>query len=63
MRNILVIKLRYIEDVLLGTPVLLALRERFPEARLTMAVNRETENILKWNPDVKRRLVVEAGKT
>lgn len=58
MRNILVIKLRYIGDVLLATPVLRALRERFPEARLTMAVNRGTEDILKWNPDVDEVLVV-----
>ena len=62
MRNILVIKLRYIGDVLIGTPVLRALRERFPEARLTMVVNRGTEEILKWNPDVDEVLVVDRGE-
>jgi predicted lipopolysaccharide heptosyltransferase III len=59
MTNILIIKLRYIGDVLLAMPVLRALRERFPEARLTMVVNRGTEEVLAGNPDVQEVLVVE----
>src|SRR3989454_5077387 len=62
MRNILIIKLRYIGDVLLATPVLRALRDRFPEARLTMVVNRGTEDIVKWNPDLNEVLVVDRGR-
>src|SRR2546427_1707127 len=61
MKNILVIKLRYIGDVLLATPVLHALRDRFPDTRLTMLVNRGTEDILKWNPDVNEVLTVDRG--
>ena len=59
MKKILVIKLRYIGDVLLATPVLHALRERFPGAYLAVAVNRGTEDVLKWNPDLSEVLIVE----
>jgi heptosyltransferase-3 len=61
MKNLLVVKLRYIGDVLLATPVFRALRDRFPEARLTAAVHRGTEEILKENPDIQEVLVVERG--
>lgn len=58
MKNILIIKLRYIGDVLLATPVLRALRDEFPHARVTTLVNRGAEELLKWNPDVNEVLVL-----
>lgn len=61
MKKILVIKLRYIGDVLLATPVLSALKERYPAAHVTVAVNQGTEDILKRNPDVGEVLVVGRG--
>jgi predicted lipopolysaccharide heptosyltransferase III len=61
MRNILVIKLRYLGDVLLATPVFRALRERFPDARISVAVNAGTEGVLADNPDLDEVLVVERG--
>jgi predicted lipopolysaccharide heptosyltransferase III len=58
VKNILVIKLRYLGDVLLATPVLRALREAYPEARLTALVNEGTEDVLRWNVDLNDLLVV-----
>jgi predicted lipopolysaccharide heptosyltransferase III len=52
LRNVLVIKLRYLGDVLLATPALRALKAAHPQARLTVIVNRGTEEILIGNPDV-----------
>jgi len=59
--NILVLKLRYLGDVLLATPVLRALRERVPHAKVTMAVSAGTEAVLKWNPHINDVIVV--GRT
>ncbi len=52
MKNILVIMLRYIGDVLLATPVVRALRDHFPNAHIAMAVNKGTEDVVKRNPDL-----------
>ena len=61
MKNILVIKLRYLGDVLLATPVLQTLREQMPGARLSMAVSRGTEDVLKENPHLDELVVVDRG--
>jgi heptosyltransferase-3 len=60
-RNILAIKLRYLGDVLLATPTLHALKVAFPEARLTVLVNRGTEDILRGNPHVDEILPLDRG--
>ena len=60
-QNILVIKLRYLGDVLLATPTLHALKAAYPMARLTALVNRGTEEILSGNPDVDEILSLERG--
>jgi predicted lipopolysaccharide heptosyltransferase III len=56
--RILVVKLRYIGDVLLSTPVFRGLREAFPRATLTALVNAGTEEVLQHHPDVDEVLVV-----
>ncbi len=50
--NVLVVKLRYIGDVLLTTPFLRVLRRGFPDARVTVLVNPGTGEVLRHNPDV-----------
>jgi len=52
IRNVAVIKLRYIGDTLLTTPVFAALRDAFPNASLTAVVNRGTEPVLANHPAI-----------
>jgi lipopolysaccharide heptosyltransferase III len=59
--NILVIKLRYLGDVLLATPTLHALKSAFPAASLSVLVNRGTEDILRANPHVDEIIPLDRG--
>lgn len=52
VRNILVIKLRHIGDVLLTVPAIRALKETFPGSSVTALVNSGTEDMLTGNPVV-----------
>ena len=61
MKNILIIKLRYIGDVLLATPTLRAIKVARPDARVTMMVNRGTEDVLSGNPDLDEIIVLDKG--
>lgn len=62
-QRILVIKLRYLGDVLLSTPVLTALRAAFPKACLSMLVNPGTEAMIAENPSLDRVLTVERSSS
>ncbi|MDD5559177.1 putative lipopolysaccharide heptosyltransferase III [Candidatus Methylomirabilis sp.] len=57
--RILVIKLRYLGDVLLSTPVLAGLRAVFPKAHLSMLVNPGTEAMIATNPHLDEVLIAE----
>jgi len=59
--RILVVKLRYVGDVLLATPVLTRLREGFPKAHLAMLVNPGTDGVVRGHPALDDVLVVERG--
>jgi len=58
-QRILVIKLRYLGDVLISTPVVASLRAAFPRAYLSMLVNPGTEAMIAHNPHLDEVLVVE----
>ena len=61
MKNILIIKLRYIGDVLLATATVRAIKAARPDARVTMMVNRGTEDVLSGNPDLDEIVVLDKG--
>lgn len=59
IKNILVVKLRHIGDVLLTVPVFRALRENFPSAHISALVNSGTEDVLTGNPLINEVIVFE----
>ena len=61
MRNVLIIKLRYIGDVLLATPTVRAIKAARPDVRVTMMVNRGTEDVLSGNPDIDEIVILDKG--
>lgn len=61
MHNVLIIKLRYIGDVLLATPTVRAVKTARPDVRITMMVNRGTEDVLSGNPNVDEIVILDKG--
>ena len=52
VKNILVIRLDGIGDVILSTPVYEALKKRYPSAKLTILVSSDTKGVVEMNPYV-----------
>jgi len=63
VKSLAVFKMRNIGDVLMITPVLRALRETFPEARITTVVNSGTEAMLAENPHIDEVLVFQRDQS
>ena len=61
MKNVLIIKLRYIGDVLLATPTVRSIKAARPDVRVTMMVNRGTEDLLFGNQDLDEIIVLDKG--
>jgi heptosyltransferase-3 len=61
IKRLAVFKMRNIGDVLIITPVLRALRETFPDAKITVVVNSGTEAMLANNPHIDEVLAYERG--
>lgn len=61
VRNILVIRLDQIGDLICALPVFPVLRMRFPNARITVLTGREGQAIFKGNPFIDHIMVFEAN--
>ncbi|MBI5407459.1 MAG: putative lipopolysaccharide heptosyltransferase III [Nitrospirae bacterium] len=59
VKSILLFKLRYAGDVLMTTPAIRLLRQGYPEARITMVVNKGTEDVLRHNPHLNQILTID----
>ena len=57
-QNILIIKLKHLGDVLTTTPVLSAIRDAWPKARISYLINPGGEDLLRFHPDVSEVLTV-----
>ncbi|WP_437889119.1 putative lipopolysaccharide heptosyltransferase III [Phytobacter sp. V91] len=57
--RILVIKLRHHGDMLLITPVINALRQRYPDASIDVLLYEETRDMLAANPDIHRIFAID----
>jgi heptosyltransferase-3 len=57
-RNALVVTLRYLGDALLSTPLVRALKQRYPECAVDVLVFAGTEGVFEGNPDVARVIAV-----
>lgn len=62
MKNILVIRRDNIGDMVCTTPLLAGLKQTFPEAKLTLLVNKVAEDVVKHNPHVDRLFVYKKAK-
>lgn len=58
-RNILLIKLRHHGDMLLTTPVINALRQRYPEASIDVLLYKETRPMLEAHPAIRQLHVID----
>jgi len=59
INSILLFKLRYIGDVLMTTPAIRLLRKSYPDAHITMVVNKGTEDVIRHNPNIDRILTID----
>jgi heptosyltransferase III len=61
--NILLIQLKRIGDLILTTPAIAALREKFPDANLTLVVSPQCAELLPAIPDIDNRLLSSSART
>ncbi len=57
--NILVVTLSNFGDVILTTPVIMALSKKYPEARLTVVVGPRAQSVLQRSPDIHKIVIYD----
>ena len=57
--KILLLKFRNIGDVLLITPLVSNLKDYYPEAKIDIAVNKGTESMLTFNPNINKVIIYD----
>ena len=62
-RSLLLIRFRRIGDIVLTTPSITLLRQRFPDACLTYLVEEPYRRLVEGHPDIDRVLAVPAGQS
>lgn len=62
-KNILVINLMHIGDLMLVTPVLRTLRTNFPAARLTLLADKKLRDLVEFNPHIDECLLLDKKGT
>jgi len=61
--NILVVTLSNFGDVILTTPVIMALVQKYPEARLTVVVGPRARSVLQRSPDIHKIVIYDKKAT
>ena len=59
--NLLLLNLNHIGDILFTTPAIRALRERYPDVRITCVVLSGMEDVLRYNPNIDELLTRGRG--
>lgn len=62
MKKILIIQTAFIGDVILATPVITALREKFPDALIYMLVRKGNEALISNHPDLQHVLIWDKSR-
>ena len=61
--NILIIKLKHLGDVLTTTPLVSAIREAWPRARISYLINPGGEELVRYHPDIDSVLTLPRGES
>ena len=58
-KNILVINLMHIGDLMLVTPVLRTLRANYPQARISLLADKKLADLVRLNPHIDECLLID----